>query len=196
MAAESLDVAVLVSEILESLRIPHVLGGSVASTYYSEWRTTNDVDFAVAMRSNHVEAFLARTHQDFLVDAEFVREGVRSQRMFAMIHRGTYMKVDLYVRPASGFFRSQLDRARHAPIRRSPPGSAWIPTHEDVVLQKLCWYKLGGCVSDQQWRDVIGVLKVWHDRMDVSYMSQWAAELEIDDLLKAALADVQSDERA
>lgn len=196
MAAESLDVAVLVSEILQSLRIPHVLGGSVASSYYSEWRTTNDVDFAVAMSSSHVEAFLGRTGEDFLVDAQFVREGVQAQRMFTMIHRRTYMKVDLYVRPASGFFRSQLDRARHAPIRRSPPGSAWIPTHEDVVLQKLCGYKLGGCVSDQQWRDVLGVLKVWHDRMDEAYMCRWAVELEVGDLLEAALAEVRNGESA
>jgi len=193
MATEFLDVAVLVSELLESLRIPHVLGGSVASTYYGEWRTTNDVDFAVAMLARHVDAFLARTESDFIVDAAFVRESVHGQRVFTMIHRRTYIKVDLYVRHARGFFQSQLDRARHAPIRRSPVGSAWIPTHEDVVLQKLSWYKSGGCVSDQQWRDVIGVLRVWDGRVDVAYMRKWAAELEVDDLLSAALGEVRRD---
>jgi hypothetical protein len=192
MATEFLDVAVLVSEILEGLRIPHVLGGAVASTYYGEWRTTNDVDFAVAMLPRHVEKFLARTEADFIVDPQFVAESVRSQRMFTMIHRRTYIKADLYVRHPRGFFQSQLERARHAPIRRSPAGSAWIPSHEDVVLQKLSWYKAGGCVSDQQWRDVIGVLKVWHDRMDASYMEKWANELDVESLLDAALTEVRS----
>jgi hypothetical protein len=191
MAEEALDVAVLVSELLENMRIPHVLGGAVASSYYTEWRTTNDVDFAVAMLPGHVERFLARAESNFIVDAEFVMQS--GHRMFTMIHRGTYMKVAMYVRSPRGFFQSQLERARSAPIRRSPPGSAWIPTHEDIVLQKLSWYKAGGCMSDQQWRDVLNVLKTWRDRMDLAYMRKWAAELEVEDLLDAALSQSRAE---
>jgi hypothetical protein len=196
MATEFLDVAVLVSELLDELRIPHVLGGSVASTYYGEWRTTNDVDFAAAMLLQHVERFLARVEGDFIVDAQLVAQSVRSRRLFTMIHRRTFIKVDLYVRDARGFFKSELERARHAPIRRSPPGSAWISTHEDVVLQKLSWYKAGGCVSDRQWRDVLGVLRVWHDRLDVAYLRTWAAELDIQSLLDAALDEARKSDGA
>jgi hypothetical protein len=196
MATEFLDVAVQVSELLESLRIPHVLGGSMASTYYGEWRTTNDVDFAAAMLPQHVDGFLAAVERDFIVEPILVTESVRSQRMFTMIHRSSFIKVDIYVRQARGFFQSQLQRARHAPIRRSPSGSAWIPSHEDVVLQKLSWYSAGGCVSDQQWRDVVGVLKVWHDRLDAAYLRKWAAELEVVALLDSALEQVRGDDRS
>jgi hypothetical protein len=33
-----------------------------------------------------------------------------------------------------------------------------LPIHppEDILLQKLRWFRLGGEVSDRQWRDVLG----------------------------------------
>jgi hypothetical protein len=31
---------------------------------------------------------------------------------------------------------------------------------EDTLLHKLVWYKLGSQISDRQWGDILGVLKV------------------------------------
>jgi hypothetical protein len=57
------------------------------------------------------------------------------------------------------------------------------------VLTKLEWYRKGDEVSDRQWRDVQGVLKVQRERLDLPYMHRWAPELGVADLLERALRD-------
>ncbi|MBK7643583.1 MAG: hypothetical protein IPJ19_11155 [Planctomycetes bacterium] len=187
MASNELDVAVLASELFESLGVGHFVGGSTASSFYGESRMTHDVDIAVALRHEHVAPLLRRASGEFFVEPEFVEEAVRHSRMFTMVHRTSFVKVDVYVRPLEGFFQSELQRARLLEIRRTPPGEAWMPTPEDIVLQKLAWYQKGECVSERQWRDILGVLRNWRARVDLAYLRQWAKELDVAALLETAL---------
>ena len=60
---------------------------------------------------------------------------------------------------------------------------------EDTVLAKLEWYQKGNCMSDQQWRDLKGVLKVQSQAIDRKYLKEWATKLGVEDLLKRALEE-------
>jgi len=62
---------------------------------------------------------------------------------------------------------------------------------EDTVLSKLEWYRLREGVSDRQWQDVLGVLKVQGERLDLAYLRQWAAELGVAELLEKAIAEAR-----
>ena len=63
---------------------------------------------------------------------------------------------------------------------------AFVATAEDTLLAKLEWYRIGGEVSERQWRDVLGILKVQAGRLDLAYLRRWAIELKVEDLLERA----------
>ena len=67
-----------------------------------------------------------------------------------------------------------------------------VQSPEDVVLRKLCWYRDGGGVSNQQWRDVVQVLRVQGTALEDSWLDRWADPLAIADLLARARADALS----
>ena len=60
--------------------------------------------------------------------------------------------------------------------------NAWGP-RQDTILAKLVWFRMGGEVSDQQWNDMVGVVRVQAGRLDMAYLRQWAAHLKVEDLL-------------
>ena len=74
----------------------------------------------------------------------------------------------------------------------APPSRARtfaVATPEDIVLRKLVWYRAGDEVAQQQWRDVLGVLRVQGNRLDLGHLRHWATPLGVNDLLERALAE-------
>lgn len=64
----------------------------------------------------------------------------------------------------------------------------WLSSPEDIILQKLLWYRLGHQISDRQWRDVLGVLKV-QATLNFGYLAQWSETLGLEDLMAQALRE-------
>ena len=68
-----------------------------------------------------------------------------------------------------------------------------MATAEDIILQKLHWFQLGNRVSERQWDDVLGVLKVQRKRLDFDYLKDWASRTGVEDLLRQAYEDAGLD---
>ena len=57
---------------------------------------------------------------------------------------------------------------------------------EDILLHKLVWYRLGNEVSDRQWGDIVGVIRVQAKTLDGAYLRRWSGPLGVSDLLDRA----------
>lgn len=189
MLPEPLAITLKVTTVLEKLGIPYVIGGSLASTIYGMLRSTQDSDIVTEMRAAHIEAFVESLQDEFFIDSEMITEAVRRNSSFNIIHRDSMFKVDVFIPQARPFNQSQIARARRQMISDNPKMQASFASAEDTILSKLEWYRLGGDISERQWRDVLGIFKVQSGQLDLDYLLRWAKELRIEDLLERALKE-------
>lgn len=189
LGSQDMEVALRVIETLEELGLSYHLGGSIASSVHGTPRQTRDIDLAVDLPLSAVAAFVGRLQGEFYLDDERIRSAVQRKASFNLIHLGTGLKIDIFVRKGEPFDRSEFQR--HAPYRlvQDPPRDVMVTSAEDIILRKMLWYREGNEVSDRQWTDILGVLKAQGERLDQDYLRYWAGELGIDDLLQRALVD-------
>lgn len=191
MAERPTEVVVAVVGLLDGLGIPYYVGGSVAAAAYGEPRTTADVDIVVSLGPDQIEPLARALEKDFYVSREAMREAVRDRRSFNAIHLATVSKVDVFVLGNDPFDQEEFRRRVPRDLPGAEGASVVFKTAEDTVLRKLQWYRLGGEVSEQQWRDVLGVLIVSRDHLDNAYMDRWAAHLGVSDLLEKARGETR-----
>lgn len=183
---EALVATHAVARALERLGVAYVVAGSLASSFHGIPRSTHDSDLVVDLRVKDVGPLADLLAGAFYIDRERALEAVTRGASFNVIHLPTMFKVDLFVVGDDPASRRQLARGgRHALLAEASPLP--IASAEDTVVQKLRWYRLGNEVSDRQWQDLLGVLRVQRGRLDEEYMRQAARALGVEDLLDEAL---------
>ncbi|HEY7490291.1 MAG TPA: hypothetical protein VIH59_04190 [Candidatus Tectomicrobia bacterium] len=175
-----------VVEALVALEVPYYVGGSVASSVTGVARATLAVDLVAALALEQAEPLAATLSQHYYVDAEMIQQAVRRCGSFHVIHLTTMFKIDVFVPEDTPFARANMQRRVALEV---PEGgrTLYFCAPEDIVLHKLLWYRAGGGVSDRQWYDLQGVLRLQAPGIDLAYLQQWAAELGITALLRQAL---------
>ncbi len=189
MQNEPIEVTLRVTGVLEALGVPYVIGGSLASTLYGMVRTTQDSDIITEMRTEHIPPFVSSLQNEFFIDEEMVADSIQHNSSFNIIHRETMFKVDIFIPRPRPFQQSQFARAQRQTFELGTEISANFASPEDTILSKLEWYRLGGEVSDRQWRDILGVMKTRAGELDLDYLRKWANELKVPDLLQRALKE-------
>ncbi len=186
--SDTSDLIDVVDAVIATLRhhaIPYYITGSFASSVHGEFRATADIDLVAAITTSALPALMRDLDKAFVADAEQAMSALAAGTSFNLIHRTTYLKVDLF--PCdSPFNRSALDRAVTIEI----PGateSLRVSSVEDILLAKLRWYRLGGESSDVQRRDVRQLIALNRSALDVGYLRHWATALGVEDLLSSAM---------
>lgn len=184
MQNEPIEVTLKVTDVFEKLKVPYLIAGSLASTLYGMVRTTQDSDIVAEMQLEHLQPFISALQDEFYIDQEMIQDSIHHFSSFNIIHRETMFKVDVFIPRPRPFVRSQLARAQTQVFSFETEVSAKFASPEDTILSKLEWYRMGGEVSDRQWRDILGVFKTREGELDLDYLQKWAGELKVADLLE------------
>ena len=176
-----------VVKVFNQLGILYYIGGSIASSVYGMPRATQDVDIVTDLKSQHANFLAEQLGSAYYVDIDMILDAIGEGSCFNLIHLDTMIKIDIFITKDEPYHRSAFRRKREDTLDEQDNSlQFYIASSEDVILSKLDWFRIGGYVSEQQWRDIQGVLKVQQESLDLKYLSTWAQELKLADLLKKA----------
>jgi hypothetical protein len=185
-ADDLLSAVVPVAECLDALSVRYFLTGSTASSAHGIARASLDADLVAELDASHVDSFIACLADAYYVPTDALYAAVAERRSFNLIHLATMFKVDVFVSRRRPYDVVAADRAQPELIDTAAAAPR-LPTAtaEDTVLRKLEWFRRGGELSERQWWDVVGVLKVAR-HADREYLRKWAPQLGVADLLDRA----------
>ena len=184
-AHQAIDVTLHVVRELDRLGISYLVVGSLASSLHGIPRSTQDADLVVDLPASKVAQLVSALGDDFYVEIDHARDAVERKTSFNVIHLDTMFKVDLFVLGDAPLDQLEMDRRQRFQLSDEVPLE--VASAEDTVLQKLRWYQLGRGVSDRQWQDAVGVLRVQAGKLDRTYLEEHARALGVDKLLRRAL---------
>lgn len=165
-----------VVEVLERLRIPYLVTGSIASMAYGEPRLTNDIDIVAEIRLDQIDDLLvAFPAPEFYLSEDMIREAILRLGQFNIIRRNT-----------------PFDQSRFARKKRLRPAKDYeadFASPEDVILKKMEFYKEGG--SEKHLRDITGILRISGDEVDRGYVAAWAERLGVTEIWEAILSRLE-----
>ena len=176
-----------VIKIFEQLSIPYYVGGSIASSLYGMARATMDVDLVADIKAKHAVTLNSSLEENYYIDEEMILEAIRQDSSFNLIHLETMIKIDVFIPKNEPYQKEVLQRRKADTFEEgAASGEFYFSSPEDIILNKLQWYEMGGRVSERQWLDVIGVIKIQSNLLDADYLRQWAARLHLLELLEKA----------
>jgi len=180
-----LDIAQLLDKIItacESLELPYMVVGSVASMAFGEYRATNDIDVVIWLSSQDVSKFCKQFPEgQYYVSEAAAHEAIQHERMFNVIELQSGLKVDFAIAQQTPWGKSELDRRRKAPI--VPGVIGYIASPEDVIIAKLKYYQEGE--SQKHLRDVAAMCQISGDLLDRNYLNHWIEQLNLGEAWKA-----------
>jgi hypothetical protein len=189
-APDILEAVQPVTRALDALGVTYFIGGSVASSAYGKARSTLDVDIVADLRHEHVAPLVEALRCEYYIDEQMIHDAIVRRSSANVIHLATMIKVDIFVLKTRGYDQEAVRRKRVDTLDEQH-GSArvFLASPEDVILNKLEWFRLGSGISERQWGDVVGVIRVQGPSLDTAYLRRWATELGLSDLLADAFRE-------
>ncbi len=173
------DLLWFVASALNTHRVPYLLSGSFASSYYGYPRATHDIDFVVEVRKDRLELLgnaIKGLGKGFAITANELLH-VTMPQMVNSYHATTGIKVDFWVTD-EGDFSVKYTRRKFMTIDRVRIS---LIAPEDLILTKLSWCK--DLRSERHMQDCVGIWRIQKGKLDEAYLGRRADELGVTDLL-------------
>jgi len=184
--AEPVKITRMVACIFEQLQIPYYVVGSLASSFHGIPRATADADLVADIKPGHTRLLSQKLKEDFYVDEDRIQKAVQGRSSFNMIHLITMFKIDVFIQKSDPLAQKVMARRKRFQVTEEKGQELYLASAEDIILNKLEWYKAEDCVSDRQWNDVLGVIQVCSDNLDFEYLMDSARKRQLTDLVSKA----------
>ena len=177
------DSLISLMRTLEKIEVPYMLVGSYSSNYYGIPRSTKDADLVINLDHADSEKLFSSLPPDLEFDPQASFEMVTSTRKELIRVKGSPFEIELFHLSEDAHDLTQFGRRKRVEIM--PGVNTYLPTAEDVIIQKLRWSR--GAKRSKDFADVVAVLQVQGPgRLDWAYIEEWCAKHQTLDLLAEA----------
>jgi len=163
-------------DALETLEIPYMIVGAYSSNAYGIARITNDVDFVVSLEQRGLTNLISHLGEEFSLNRQMQLETFTLTTRNVITHRPSKFEMELFCVGDDPFDQQRFQRRCRRKINEFDR-EAWLPTAEDVVIQKLRWQRR------KDIEDAKNVLAVQMKHLDWDYLERWTAVHGTRDLL-------------
>ena len=132
----------------------------MTSSFHGIPRATVDVDLVADIQRKHVPLLVNLLESAYYIDRDMILEAIQRQASFNLIHLETTLKIDVFILKSTSYDQEAFQRRRKNVMDEDQHLEFYLASPEDIILSKLDWFRIGGGVSERQWTDVMGVLKV------------------------------------
>ena len=176
------ELLLFIAQLLDKYKIPYLLTGSFAVSYYGFPRATHDIDFVVEISSkkySNLEQALINLDKSYIVDLDDIKKAITELSTFNILHLDSGIKIDFWPAGQDDFELSKFERGKKITLFKN---KIRIISPEDLILTKLFWCK--EIISERHRGDCIGIWKVRGGKLDKKYLAKWAKKLKIEELLQ------------
>jgi hypothetical protein len=164
------EAVVAMLDVLEAVRIPYMLVGSLASNFHGIPRSTRDADFVVELDADGLERLRARLPSGLSLLAQGAFEAVTGTTRYVIELMGQPFVCELFVRSDDAH---DIERFRRRQRVQVLGRVARVATVEDMIITKLRWALDAGRSKDRD--DVRNMIAVQAGHLDWDYIHRWAA---------------------
>jgi hypothetical protein len=177
-----------VIEVFECLGIRYYISGSIACSVYGLPRGAQDIDVVADMQIEHACPLIDHLQAAYTINEQALRDAIAQRNTFSLLHLSSLVKVDVMLPSGTPLDSLVSQRAQQLSLIEGYL-PIWIASPEDVALMRLEWYRDEEAAADDQWNDILGVLKVQAPTLDLRYLRHVAHTLNVSGLLEQALID-------
>lgn len=180
------ELAIKVVEAAEAAQVDFMAVGAIAAGAYGVPRSTRDVDLLVAVSvEGGVNTIIRALEPHVAFDPQVVFDTLTwGRRHVGQCRTGPPFKVELFELFDDPFVQSEFARRQQVFIPMLNR-TTWLPTPEDVIVQKLRW---GRNKDLDDARDVLAVQGP--ETLEMAYIEKWCAQHGTTERLRAALASI------
>jgi hypothetical protein len=164
--------------------------GALSSNLYGEPRQTDDADFVVELGNLPLSALVSHLGPDFHLDTQLGFETITGSNRYHVRHVDSEFLIELFLLTTDAHNQSRFAR-RKAIVFAGVP--AYVQTVEDVIVQKLRWYKRGHRQKDfDDAKNVIATQAEIVGALDLAYIRYWTDQHETRELFEQLLAEAEA----
>lgn len=178
-----LEVLLKVAKKLAQLKLPYMLTGAYAVSFYGKPRTTHDIDLKVEITPQDTDKIYNIFKDSFYVSKEMINNAIKHQQMFNLIEKESQTKVDFWIVKETEYDKERFSRRVLTKIHKV---DVYISSAEDTILIKLVWFKKSQV--QKHFDDALGIVDIQKDKLDLDYLKKWSKKFSVEELLKELLS--------